>query len=211
LNATALELYGRALGGEQLFLRDQGGRRRPLPVQRWLGETGPADQRLLTRASGPVLDIGCGPGRHVLELTRMRVAALGVDIAPTAVRHARDRGATALLGSVFDPIPASGWWRTALLLDGNIGIGGRPLMLLRRVLDLLHPFGCAICELEPPGRPTACELIALEDARGAQSSWFAWARVGVDGIGELARGAGMAVRETWEDEGRWFAVMEPRP
>jgi SAM-dependent methyltransferase len=208
VSATASELYERALRGEALFLRDEDGIRRPLPVERWLGEPGPADHRVLERARGPVLDIGCGPGRHVRALAHRGVAALGVDVAPTAVRHARDRGAATLLGSVFDPVPGAGHWRTALLLDGNIGIGGRPVRLMRRVGDLLHPSGSAICEVEPPGQATTCELVALEDAGGVRSGWFAWARVGVGGLSEVAASAGMMVRETWQDDGRWFALLE---
>jgi hypothetical protein len=69
----------------------------------------------------------------------------------------RDRGARALLGSVFGPIPWSGRWQAALLLDGNIGIGGRPIALLKRVRELLSSTGIVICELKPPEAPTTCE------------------------------------------------------
>jgi len=202
-----LDLLGRALERQTLFVRGEDLRRRPLPVERWLGPLEPADARVLDRARGPVLDVGCGPGRHVLELARRGVLALGVDIAPAAVRHAVDRGATAMLGSVFDPVPAAEHWRTALLLDGNIGIGGKPVALLRRLRQLLCHDGTVICELEPPGATTRCELVALEDAHGQRSSWFAWAHVGVDGIAPIAARARLEAREVWRDDERWFASL----
>jgi SAM-dependent methyltransferase len=201
------EVYGSALEGGLLYLRGEDGSRRSVPLQRWLGSPGPADARALERAVGPVLDVGCGPGRHVLALARRGVLALGVDIAPAAVRHARGRGAAVVLGSVFAPVPSTGHWRTALLLDGNIGIGGGPVALLERLRSLLRPDGFVLCELDPPGSATSCELIALEDSSGVRSTWFAWARVSVDGLALLAGRVRMEVQETWQDDGRWFTVL----
>jgi hypothetical protein len=112
-----------------------------------------------------------------------------------------------VLGSVFAPVPGAGHWGTALLLDGNIGIGGRPAALITRLRTLLRQDGCVVCELDPPGSATTCEEIALEDASGVRSTWFAWARVSVDGLAPLARQARMEVKEAWQDDGRWFAVL----
>jgi SAM-dependent methyltransferase len=207
-----VELYERALQEDgRLFVRGEDGRARPVPIGRWLGPLTAADRRLLERAVGPVLDVGCGPGRHVGALARRGVMALGVEIAPMAVERARNRGAQALLGSVFDPIPGAGSWRTALLLDGNIGIGGRPTALLQRLAALLCPGGTVLCELSPPGSPTAAELIALEDASGARSSWFPWAHVGVDGITDIALAVPLVLRAVWRDRERWFAELRREP
>jgi hypothetical protein len=108
---------------------------------------------------------------------------------------------------VFAAVPGAGRWRTALVLDGNIGIGGRPRALLDRLRALLTSDGAVLCELDPPGSATRSELIALEDAGGVRSAWFGWARVSVDGIDAVASQAAMTVREIWEQEGRWFASM----
>ncbi len=201
------ELYARGLDAGRMYLRGEDGRRRPAAIARWLGPLDPADECALDLVGGPVLDVGCGPGRHVLALARRGIYALGVDIAPAAVRHARERGASAVLGSVFDPVPGSGGFATALLLDGNIGIGGHPTALLIRLRGLLRPDGSIVCEVDPPGAPTRCELVALEDAAGARSRWFAWARVSIDGIGVIAEQAGLGLDATREAEGRWFAVL----
>jgi SAM-dependent methyltransferase len=216
--ASPVELYSVALArqrppdgltvAEALFLRAEDGTRTSLPLARWLGPLDDTDGRVLDRARGPVLDVGCGPGRHLLALARRGVPALGVDIAAAAVRRARDRGTAALAASVFDPLPHPGSWRTALLLDGNIGIGGSAVALLRRLRELLDGDGLVLCELDPPGAASRCELVALEDGEGLRSRWFAWARVSVDGIGPAAARAGFDVAQVWHDGGRWFGALE---
>jgi SAM-dependent methyltransferase len=201
------ELYALGLDRGELFVRRGDGARRSVPIGRWLGAPTAADRCVLDRAVGPVLDVGCGPGRHLLALTRRGVPALGVDIAAAAVRRARGRGARAVLASVFDPLPGTGGWRTVLLLDGNVGIGGRPVALLTRLRSLLATGGVILCEVDPPGSETGDELIALEDSAGRRSVWFAWARVSIDGLPSLARDAGLHVRATWHEDGRWFAAL----
>src|SRR5207247_1691171 len=81
---------------------------------------------ILAAVDGPVIDLGCGPGRLVLSLARRRVPALGVDTSPSAVALARSRGAAALQRDLFGPLPGEGRWGTAPLFDGNVGIGGAP-------------------------------------------------------------------------------------
>jgi SAM-dependent methyltransferase len=201
------ELYADALSHGPLYLRAEDGARRRLPLEQWLGPLQAADVGVLDRALGPVLDVGCGPGRHVVALARRGVLAVGVDVTPAAIRYARACGATVVLGSVFAPIPGAGRWRTALLLDGNIGIGGRPVQLLGRVRGLLRPEGGVLCELDPPGSPTCSELVALEDAQGTRSAWFPWARVSVSGIERVAARVAMSLEEVWRRDGRWFAQL----
>jgi SAM-dependent methyltransferase len=207
VSAAPAELYAEALDRGALYLRTEDRARRQLALDQWLGALQPADAEVLKRALGPVLDVGCGPGRHVLALARRGVLAVGVDITPAAVRYARTRGAAVMLGSVFAPIPGAGRWRTALLLDGNIGIGGRSVELLARLHDLLRPDGTILCELDPPGWPTRSELVALEDHEGTRSAWFPWARVGVDGIERVGGQAGLCVEEMWDWDGRWFVTL----
>ena len=56
-----------------------------------------ADEVVVSRCEGPVLDIGCGPGRFVEALSTRGIPALGVDLSRTAVDHTRGRGASALV------------------------------------------------------------------------------------------------------------------
>ena len=205
------DLYANALvGGSMLQARESDGTLRVLPLDVWMRDASGADERLVARALGPVLDVGCGPGRHVHALALRSVIAVGVDVSAAALHLARARGATVLEASIFDRIPGAGEWRTALLLDGNIGIGGAPAALLRRIGSLLTPDGTILVEVDPPGVGLEIVRMRLEDAH-RESHWFDWARVGAEAIAAPAREAGLRVRESWEDEGRWFAALGLRP
>jgi SAM-dependent methyltransferase len=174
---------------------------------RWGAAASSSDLRVLGRAVPPVLDIGCGPGRHVVALAEVGVPVLGIDITPVALRAARARGALVLQRSVFDRVPAAGRWGSALLLDGNIGIGGDPVALLQRVLRLLRPGGSVIIELAPPGARPAPATVRLE-LGSHRGPWFAWTQVAVDHVDPVAALAGTHVRERWcSDDGRWFASV----
>jgi SAM-dependent methyltransferase len=179
----------------------------PLPLARWLDDPDPDDLALLDLVGGPVLDVGCGPGRMVVALQHRGVPALGVEIAPTAVRLGRSRGAAILERSVFDHVPGTGRWETVLVLDGTIGIGGNPRRLLGRLRSLLRRGGRCFVELEPPGCGLARVAARIETA-GHASPWFPWARVGSDAIEDVARGEGLVVDTRWEGDGRWFAALE---
>jgi SAM-dependent methyltransferase len=159
--------------------------------------------------------VGCGPGRLVLALARRAVVALGVDPAPAACDLARKRGVAVLQRSVFDRLPGQGRWRTILLADGNIGIGGNPVRLLRRCRDLLAGDGLVLVEVEPPrgdGEPPLVYRVRLE--RGSEHGpWFNWAVVHADGIAGPAAAAGLSLLrvEPMATEGRWFAHLVPTP
>src|SRR5262249_38132229 len=86
-------------------------------ILRWAGPIDHGDASVLARCAGPLLDIGCGPGRFVRALAERGIAALGVDLAVVAVRLTRERGAPALVRDVFARVPGEGRWPTALLVD----------------------------------------------------------------------------------------------
>jgi SAM-dependent methyltransferase len=177
-----------------------------LDLARWTCPITGADDSVLARAAGPVLDVGCGPGRHVRALTRRGVFALGLDASPEAVRVARAHGTEVLHGSIFDELPGAGSWGTALLLDGSIGIGGHPVALLRRVAELLVPGGAILVEGEPPGTPTRSVRARVHAGAGHGPS-FPWALVGSHDLAALGRAAGLRRARSWTEGGRWFAEL----
>ena len=209
--AVALDIYEQGLldTTPQVRARFGDGSVRPVPLGRWLGAATPEDEDLLDRAIAPVLDVGCGPGRHVLALRRRGLRALGVDVSPVAVALARRRGAPAFEGSVFASVPGAGRWQTALLLDGNVGIGGDPAALLRRVAALLRRDGRVLVEVDPPGTPTEVASVRLESL-GRRSAPFPWATVGTDGVAGIAHDADLDVADRWRCGGRWFAELRGR-
>lgn len=204
-------LYGRLLAtaaqhglapGAGIRLAD--GRLEPLEIDRWLADADDVDEQVLATVQAPVLDLGCGPGRHLAALAAAGKRGLGVDLSAVAVAIARGRGADAINASLWSRIP--GRWRTVLLLDGNIGIGGAPTLLLRRAGELLAPGGAIVVEVDPPGCPTHRVRVRLE-APGVVSEWFRWARVGVDGVEAVAGRAGFAVADIRELAGRTFVTL----
>jgi SAM-dependent methyltransferase len=209
LNLYADGLTARAANARRdpVMLRLSDGAIAPLALSRWLAPADATDQLLVSAISGPVLDVGCGPGRHLHALARRGVFALGVDLSPVAVGLARDRGARAIVGSIFDDLPGAGTWKTALLLDGNIGIGGEPRRLLARVGGLLCPGGELLAELDSPHSVTARLTARLETA-ARTSAWFSWARVAFGDIDGIAAAAGFAVTERHQHGGRWFARLK---
>ncbi len=180
-----------------------------LELDRYMSAPSPAERELLRRAPAPVLDVGCGPGRHVMALIEGGRLAMGVDVAPSAVDIATKRGAPVLLRSIFERVPAAGRWASALLLDGNIGIGGDPHALLARLAELLGRNGCVLTEVEPPGTSTSALNVRIELADRI-SPVFPWACVGVDDVGDLAARAGYRLEEIWSAERRWFAHLKLR-
>jgi SAM-dependent methyltransferase len=181
-----------ALAGAATGLELAEGRRLPLPVRRWHAAAAGADHWMLDRCAGATLDLGCGPGRLVAALHAADVPALGVDHSYRAMRLCRERGAPAVRGDLFARLPGEGGWRHVLLADGNIGIGGDPLLLLRRAASLVAPGGSVLVETAGDGlwRGSARLLAAGGDGGGR---WFPWATVGLSALPGLARAAGLRV------------------
>ena len=212
MTASALDVYDagllRAAGPGDLTswqLRYADGSASPLDLRSWCAPR-PGDDELLAAAGSSVLDIGCGPGRLTAALTRQGRMAMGIDISTGAVQLARATGALALHRSVFARLPGTGRWQTALLADGNIGIGGDPVRLLARVRDLLAPEGTALVELDQHGTGRTV-VVRLENDEGDTSGWFRWAHVGPLGLEALALRAGMRTERIWSAHDRWFAAV----
>jgi SAM-dependent methyltransferase len=200
------ELYEHALAGQaRPEIEHADGSRTPLRVDDWL-RVRPGDVSIVERCQCATLDVGSGPGRLTVALAERGIPALGIDVTPYAVHLARTAGALALLRDVFGHVPGAGRWMTVLLADGNIGIGGDPVALLRRVAELLTPLGQALVEVQPPGAALRCEKVRLRHGEQA-SPWFSWAYVGADQIAELSAEAGLAMAETWAADGRWFGLL----
>ncbi|WP_248959902.1 class I SAM-dependent methyltransferase [Sphaerisporangium perillae] len=199
------ELYAASLAGQSVEIEHADGTRLPLDSARWLVPI-EGDEAMLSRCLSPVLDVGSGPGRLTVELTRRGMPALGIDITPHAVRLTRDAGGLALCRDVFGHLPGSGRWRTVLLADGNIGIGGDPEALLRRVRELVRPGGSVIAEVAPPRTATRIDRVRLRRGQ-ASGGWFTWATVSASDLPDLARRSGFPRAACWTEAGRWFADL----
>lgn len=177
-----------------------------LPVHQWTRSADADDLRLLGLCVGPTIDIGCGPGRLTKALAQVGHIALGIDVVEEAVTRTRDRGGLAMLRNIFDPVPGEGRWQTALLADGNIGIGGDPGALLERALGVLAPGGRIVAEVAAPGASSTSGWVTLESALH-RSRPFRWAVVGIDDAARLTRSVGLRVSSRHQIGHRWFVVL----
>lgn len=192
--------------GDSHFVDDDGAEER-LAVHRWAADADAADLTLFVDpCDGPTLDLGCGPGRLVQALLARGLDALGVDSSRSAIGLARARGSLVLRRDLFERLPGEGGWQHALLADGNIGIGGRPDRLLRRVGELVVPGGTVLVEVEEHGG-------ILQESRrlrvdGTLGEPFPWAVVGLDAVPWLAQRAHLQHTRTLSADGRWVAELQ---
>lgn len=204
-----IEAMDIALAGHSCELISSDGTSTELNVRQWTAPSGPSDQSLfLDHCSGPTLDVGCGAGRICSALSGGGVDAMGIDLSATAVGMANERGATAVHADVYADVPHAGQWQHALLADTNIGIGGDPVRLLRRLEQVVTDDGSILVEVEPYGVGIVHDTVRLRVA-GRVSDPFAWSRVGADAVEDLAATAGLRWCGLRFHEGRYVATLTP--
>jgi SAM-dependent methyltransferase len=208
------EPYARALrrgasGSNVIYLARSGGSTasKPMDVGRWNSDADAADLSLLRAVTGPLLDIGCGPGRMVRAAAELGMAALGVDVSAAAIEVARESGLSVLQASVFDSLPGEGAWQTVLLVDGNIGIGGDVDAMIARCTELVSPNGEIVVELSGDADRDYTYTGRIIDDLGHQSALFPWAEVGITRIRQIASERELEVRQFWGIDGRTFCRL----
>ena len=197
-DSVTLQLSENRLGAASNLVMD---------VARWNADADDADLTLLRSVTGPVLDVGCGPGRMVRAAMDLGLVVLGVDVSSTAIQIATEAGLTVLEASVFDTLPAEGQWQTVLLVDGNIGIGGDVRAMLERCRELLSPTGEIVIELHDDVDLDNTYVGQLVDARGDKSAFFPWAEIGLNPLTRIAEELGLALVQSWTIDGRSFCRL----
>ena len=193
MHITPAQALDAAFAGVPCELMHGDGLAKRLTTHRWTGPASPADVALFVDpCTGPTLDVGCGPGRLTAAVARKGLRALGIDISAEAVRLTRQRGGAAVQQDIFDELPQVSRWRHVLLADGNIGLGGDPVRLLRRLVKLLENRGTMLVELAGPGVRGGRHQVQLRVADRVCEP-FGWATVGIDEIEAVAGRAGLAV------------------
>ncbi len=203
----SVSAFDAVFAGRSGHFVDHVGRAEELEVGQWSAAPDWVDHALfIDPCDKATIDVGCGPGRLVAEISARRVPAMGIDVSTEAVRQTRVRGALALRRDVFGNVPGEGRWSYALLADGNLGIGGDPVRLVSRLSQMLASDGVVIAEVGDHGVGLVRDRRRLR-VDGRLSSYFEWAVVGLDAIDEVAKQAGMRVLETRSIGGRHTATL----
>lgn len=103
------------------------------PVDSW-----PAQEReVLSYVRSPILDIGCGAGRHSLYLQDQGYDVIAIDVSEGALSVAKQRGIkNTQLGSAQNLPPFKCLFSTFLLFGNNFGICGSPAGTIQMLEDL---------------------------------------------------------------------------
>jgi SAM-dependent methyltransferase len=134
----------------------------------------PREKSAIRFATGRVLDIGCGAGRHSLFLQERGLDVTGIDISPLAIRVCRARGLrNAHVMSIDQVGPSLGKFDTILMLGNNFGLfssKSKARLLLRRFLKMTNPKGRIIAEsldiYKPPVDPAHRRYHLMNRRRG---------------------------------------------
>ena len=99
-----------------------------------------------------VLDVGCGPGRHAIELARRGMQVVGVDLSPAFLSIARRRAGDAGVSVSFFEMDAAAlpfedeFDAVMSICEGAFGLGLDDLRILRGITRALKPGGhTAVC------------------------------------------------------------------
>ena len=109
-------------------------------------------------ATGRVLDIGCGAGRHCLYLQEQGHDVLGTDISPLAIQTCKSRGLkNALISPITQLSSKMGTFDTILMMGHNFGLVGnykRAKWLLKRFAAMTTDTAKIIAETMDPYQTT---------------------------------------------------------
>jgi SAM-dependent methyltransferase len=213
--APAVDLLGTAMvdfaAGRRspVWLRVGSGRRLAHDLAAYFAPVTGHERALLDLVEGPVLDVGCGPARHARFLQAAGLTAIGLDRSALALGLARALGLRHWLHAdaracVLPPV------RTALLLDGNLGLAGTPddaVRLLHRLAAACGPGGHLLVGGRAPRHGRSRPLVVRDEYRGLVGPWGGWLQAGLPTVLDLAHPAGWRLRQAATAGARYWAAL----
>jgi len=118
------------------------------------------EQHALGLATGAVLDLGAGAGRHSIHLQDSGHEVTAVDSSPGAIAVCRARGIRDVRLADLTTLRSNHRWETLLLMCGNLGLAGDwgpTRQLLRRLGAMTVPGGVLIGDSVDPDDPDDLE------------------------------------------------------
>jgi SAM-dependent methyltransferase len=192
-----------------LWLRVAPGRRLPHDLAAYFASVTSHERALLDLAEGPVLDVGCGPARHARLLQARGLTAIGLDRSLPALDLARSLGLRHWLhaDACSGPLPPA---RTALLLDGNLGLATTPagaVQLLHRLATTCGPGGRLLVSGRAPRHGRLRAMIIRDEYRDRVGPWERWLQAGLPAVLDLAAPAGWHLRYAATAGGDYWAAL----
>ncbi len=128
-------------------------------------------------AQARVLDVGCGFGRHCIELARRGIAAVGIDPSPAMIAAAQERAAAAGVNAGFvcadgETFADDGEFDAAICLFttlGQIGENGDNLTLVDNIFSFLRNGGGVV--VETPQRDAAVRALKTTERFGDDNDY----------------------------------------
>lgn len=223
----ALLDYLEGRGGDELIERSDGFVALSVGGGTYFAEPSGHQRTIADRATGRVLDVGCGAGRYALYLQERGLEVVGIDVSPLAIEVCRRRGMRdARVLAIEDVDSSLGRFDTVLMLGHNLALLGsarRARRILARLQKVVAPGGALIADtLDPYQTDDEIHLAyhARNRAKGRMSGqirmrvryktykspWFDYLFLSRRELDDLLEGTGWRVKEVIATDGPSYAV-----
>ena len=226
----ALMDYLEGRGGEELIERSDGYLDRSAGAATYFAQPNEEQAAVADRASGRVLDVGCGAGRYALYLQAKGLEVVAIDASPLAVEVCRRRGLRDARVLTLDEVDRTlGQFDSVLMLGNNFGLMGShhgARRSLRRLHQIVHPGGCILAETMDPyqsANPDHLSYHADNRAQGRmggqirmrvryrkyKTPWFDYLFVSRGELEEIVRDSGWRMQSVIARDGpNYVALLE---
>lgn len=188
----------------------------------------PYEQKAMDAVRGKVLDVGCGAGRHALDLQSKGHAVVAIDVSPVAIELCRSRGVTDARVMPLSRIgPGLGVFDGVLMMCGNWGLfesAGRAARLLRRLDRMTTPEARIVADSVDPLRTTDPAHLAYHEANVARgrypgqvririryrrwaTPWFEYLNSSPNEMAQILEGTPWQIEDVFDDGGADYAAV----